>query len=414
MSCSKVKIILAGGGTGGHLYPGVAIAQEFRRQRPDLTILFAITRRKIDQQIMSQEGWEYVALPVESFRGVSWRTVRALGCLAWSIRQASSVVRKFKPSLIIGLGAYPSVPMIVAGKWSKVPIVIQEQNLYPGGANKMLARWADRVFISFPATESLFPAVSREKIVLAGNPVRQAVSHSGAVSPNSAVSPDSYVGAGPCACPDGAVSPSLSLEHELSLFEREQGEGLAIGRGKFTLLIFGGSKGAHRINEAVMEGLADIPKGLAGKLQIIHQTGQEDFEEVKRRYQQVPVKSVVLPFIYRMIETYQLADLVVCRAGATTVAEITLMGKPAIMIPYPYAVADHQATNAGELKKAGAAELILDRDLTGKSLWAMIQALAENPKKLARMREESKKLGKPDAASRIVQECLNLIRNTGK
>jgi UDP-N-acetylglucosamine--N-acetylmuramyl-(pentapeptide) pyrophosphoryl-undecaprenol N-acetylglucosamine transferase len=281
--------------------------------------------------------------------------------------------------------------------------VIQEQNLYPGGANKMLARWADRVFISFPATWDLFPSVPREKIVLAGNPVRQEA------SPSHTGGPDKGE------IPGGSERSSPPLEQELSLFEKGQEGGVTHEEGKFTLLIFGGSKGAHRINEAVMEGLAYIPKELAGKLQIIHQTGREDFEEVKRRYQQVPVKSVVLPYIYRMIETYRLADLVVCRAGATTVAEITLMGKPSIMIPYPYAVADHQATNAGELKKAGAAEMILDRDLTGKSLWAMIQTLMENPQKLAGMREESKKLGKPDAAFRIVQECLTLIeKRAGK
>ncbi|MEW5804029.1 MAG: undecaprenyldiphospho-muramoylpentapeptide beta-N-acetylglucosaminyltransferase [bacterium] len=365
-----VKIILAGGGTGGHLYPGVAIAQEFRRQRPDCEILFAITRKKSDQQIVSQEGWKYAALPVESFRGVSWQTVRALGCLAFSIRQAVFLVREFQPSLIIGLGAYPSVPMLVAGRWSRVPVVMQEQNLFPGRVNKMLARWAKRVFVSFPATEGFFPSDLRGKIVLTGNPVRQA-------------------GGVPV---DGDLRSQYGLE-----------------KGKFTLLIFGGSKGAHTINEAVLEGAADLPNDLAGKLQIIHQTGQEDFEEVKKSYQRIPVKSVVLPFIYRMMETYQLADLVVCRAGATSVAEITLLGKPSIMIPYPYAVDDHQATNAGELKKAEAAEMIIERELTGKGLWTMIGALMEHPEKLSRMREKAKKLGKPEAASRIVQECLHMI-----
>ncbi|MEW6380424.1 MAG: undecaprenyldiphospho-muramoylpentapeptide beta-N-acetylglucosaminyltransferase [bacterium] len=368
-----MNIILAGGGTGGHLYPGVAIAQEFRRQRPDSQILFCITRRKIDQQIISEEGWRYSTLPVESFRGVSWRTVRALGGLAWSIRQAGRLVQSFHPLLIIGLGAYPSVPMIVAGKWHRVPLVIQEQNIFPGGANKMLARWAERVFISFAGTEKYFPSVPDERIILTGNPVRQAAA--------------------------GSEGESNSSFRSL----------LGLEEGKFTLLIFGGSKGAHRINEAVLEGLAGLPKGLGEKLQIIHQTGQEDFYRVQQHYQELPVRATALPFIYRMMEAYQSADLVVCRAGATTVAEITLMGKAAIMIPYPYAVNDHQAMNAAELQKVGAAEMILERDLTGAGLWARIQTLMEHPQMLAKMQEESKRLGKPEAASRIVQECLKVV-----
>lgn len=391
-SKGKNKIILAGGGTGGHLYPGMAIAQEFQRQGQGDRILFAVTRRRMDRQIMSAEGWEYVTLPVESFRGISWRTARALVHLVRSIGQAVRLVRSFRPDLIIGLGAYPSVPMMVAGKLCRIPVVIQEQNLFPGGANRMLARWADRVFISFAETEKFLPSVDRRKIILTGNPVRR---------------------------------ESSSNKEALLGLEQAYLEQASLVKGKFTLLIFGGSKGAHRINEVVMEGLVNLPKELAGRLQIIHQTGEEDFERVQRFYrQQTSIKSpasgkgavsaVVLPFIHRMIEAYRLADLVICRAGATTVAEITLMGKAAVMIPYPYAVGDHQTTNARVLERAGAAELIPERELTGENLWNMIQTLMEHPQQLIRMQEESSKLGKPEATGMIVKECLNLIKSEKK
>jgi len=370
-----MNIILAGGGTGGHLYPGVAIAQEFQRQRPEAQILFCITRRKIDQQILSEEGWRYTTLSVESFHGISWRTVRAVGSFALSIRQANALVHSFHPALIIGLGAYPSVPMIVAGRWHKVPLVIQEQNLIPGRANRIMAKWAERVFISFAGTEAFFPSVPRERIILSGNPVRR------------------------------QEMPAEAKDRQRSDFRAL----LGLEEGKFTLLIFGGSKGAHRINEVILEGLANLSPAFAERLQIIHQSGQEDFDWVQRQYQKFPIKATVLPFIYRMMEAYMSADLVVCRAGATTVAEITMMGKPAILIPYPYAVGNHQAMNAAELHKAGAAEMILEQELTATGLWARIQALMEQPERLARMGQESKRLGKPEAAARIVQECLKVV-----
>ena len=368
-----MRIILAGGGTGGHLYPGLAIAQEFQSQKPEAQILFVITRRRIDQQIVSKEGWPYVHLPVESFRGFSWRTLWALGCLVWSIGLAVRLVKSYHPRLIIGLGAYPSVPALVAGKLCGVTLMIQEQNLFPGGANKFLSRWAKRIFISFSETKQFFPKRSRGRMILAGNPVRQ-----------------------------GLYNDSDGLKPDLrSVF--------GLNDDKFTLLIFGGSKGAHRINEAVMEGLSGLTEERAGRLQIIHQTGEGDFKEVKNFYQQFAVKSVVLPYIHEMADAYSAADLVICRAGATTLAEITVLGKASILIPYPYAVRDHQMINAQILETVGAAELISDGELAGDTLWSKIRRLMDHREGLLRMQQKAKKLGKPKAAHKIVRESLRLI-----
>jgi UDP-N-acetylglucosamine--N-acetylmuramyl-(pentapeptide) pyrophosphoryl-undecaprenol N-acetylglucosamine transferase len=368
-----MRIILAGGGTGGHLYPGLAIAREFQKQKPGARILFVITRRKIDQHIISQEGWPYVELPVESFRGISRRTLWALGSLIWSIRLAIRLVRSHCPRLIIGLGAYPSVPTLVAGKLCGVPLVIQEQNLFPGGANKLLARWAERVFISFSETERFLPRIPKERIILCGNPVRHGL------------------------CTDFKGLKAGFRSH------------FGLDDDIFTLLIFGGSKGAHPINKAMMEGLADLTEERAKRLQIIHQTGQEDFKEVKNFYHRISAKAVVLPYIHEMVDAYKAADLVICRAGATTLAEITALGKPSILVPYPYAVRDHQMINAKALQRVGAAELIPDRELTGNTLWSKIDRLMDHPEKLFCMQEEAKKLGKPKAACKIVQKSLCLI-----
>jgi len=371
--CCKAKIILAGGGTGGHLYPGIAIAQEFRRQRPEFHILFATTRRNIDQQILAEEDWPYVTLAVESFRGVSLRTVRAFGRLVRSVGQAMQLMRSYRPSLIIGLGAYPSVPVLVAGRLCGIPLLIQEQNVFPGGANGRLAGWADRICTSFPETGQFFPRSLGGRIVLTGNPVRH-----------------------------GFHEASADLGER---FRKQFG----LEDGKFTLLVFGGSSGAHRINEAVAEGLAHLPGEKVRRMQIIHQTGPEDLAGIKKCYEEAAMQAVVLPFIYQMTGAYQAADLVVCRAGATTVAEITALGKPSILISYAHAVGDHQTINARSLQQVGAAELITDQELTGGTLWSKIGELMDQPEKLSLMQSMSKNMGKPGAAGKIVRESLNLI-----
>lgn len=366
-------IMVCGGGTGGHLYPGVAMAGEFLRQRPETQVLFLVSSRKIDQQILTQEGWPYINLPIKNLRGFSWRTAGAMLSLIQSIKQAMGIIRRYRPSLIVGLGAYPSVPGLVAGKLCGIPLMIHEQNIFPGAANRLLSRWAKRIFLSYAETEKYLGGAAQDKIIVTGNPVRQEYSY----------------------------AQARPREEEYASFGLEA--------GKFTLLVFGGSTGSRRINEAVMEGLAHLPPERAARLQLIHQTGEEDFQKVVDNLRGQGLKRIVLPYIKRMIEAYRLADLVVCRAGATTLAELTTLGKPAILIPYPYAAEDHQMVNAQALQRAGAAELIADRELTGDRLWQEVFKLMDNPGQLTDMEKECRKLGKPEAAQRMVEESLAVI-----
>ncbi len=368
-----MKLILAGGGTGGHLYPGIALAQEFSKQKPEIDILFMITQRKIDQKIVSNEGWPYKDLPVKSFRGLSWQTTCAFYYLFLSVVKAFYILRSFRPSLIIGLGAYPSVPTLIAGKLCSVPLVIHEQNYFPGGANKLFSHWVEKIFISFEETRGFFSEFLQKKIVVSGNPIRQG---------------------------------GITSEGRGVLGEKKA--------GKSTVLIFGGSKGARRINEAVCQGLSKLSEEKRKRVQIIHQTGVEDHEKIQAFYEKKAIEATILPFIHKMMEAYQQADLVVCRAGATTLAEITLLGKASILIPYPFAVKDHQMINANSLYQAGAAGLIADKELTGDRLWEEIFELIDNPQKMHKMAKASKRFGKPEAARVIVRESINIIKEGGR
>jgi UDP-N-acetylglucosamine--N-acetylmuramyl-(pentapeptide) pyrophosphoryl-undecaprenol N-acetylglucosamine transferase len=354
-----MRLIMAGGGTGGHLFPGLAVAQEFRRRDAMTEILFVGTELGIESRVVPRTGFALETIPVKGMKGRGMRgLIEASYGVPVSIFRSLAIIRRFRPDCIIGLGGYASGPFLLAGKAQRIRCAIIEQNLRPGLTNRILGWIVDRVFTAYQESAAYFP---RAKVVESGNPVRWQ-----------------------------------------SLPEVGKDE-------KFTLLIFGGSAGARRINLCVVEALEKL-KDLAPGLRIIHQTGEADLMSIKAAYASLPFEAEILPFIERMDEAYARADLALCRAGATTVAELTAFGKPAILVPYPYAAYDHQRWNAEALKERGAAEMILDQELNGEKLAARVRALYFARERLGAMGEAARGLGRPDAAKRIVDECYALVQ----
>jgi UDP-N-acetylglucosamine--N-acetylmuramyl-(pentapeptide) pyrophosphoryl-undecaprenol N-acetylglucosamine transferase len=307
-----MRVIFAGGGTGGHLFPGLAVAREFQQRDSMTEILFVGTERGIEARVLPREGFRLETIPVRGLRGRGMRGfLDALWGVPTGLLRSLRIIRSFRPDFIIGLGGYASGPLLFAGKLRGLRCAIMEQNLRPGFTNRFLARFVDRVFTSYRESAAHF---SNGQILETGNPVRW---------------------------------------RQLPEVKRSD---------KFVLLVFGGSAGAHRINLAVVDAMKKL-SDLAGRLQIIHQTGHADFAAIKQIYDSLPLEAEVLPFIEKMDEAYARADLVLCRAGATTLAELTAFGKAAILVPFPYAIYDHQRWNAQMLQDQGAAEMILDQEI---------------------------------------------------
>ncbi|HWH77146.1 MAG TPA: undecaprenyldiphospho-muramoylpentapeptide beta-N-acetylglucosaminyltransferase [Candidatus Binatus sp.] len=352
-----MRIVLAGGGTGGHLFPGLAVAREFQRRDQRVEILFVGTEQGIEFRVLPKEGFKLETLTVKGIKGRGLRgLVDALYGVPESLLRSLSIIGKFRPDCVIGLGGYASGPFLLAAKIKSIPCAIIEQNLRPGFTNKLLARWVGRVFTAYRESADFMPGA---RVVETGNPVRW---------------------------------------QNLPMVEK---------RDKFSLLVCGGSGGARRINFAVVDALKQLTD-LSAKLFIVHQTGQLDYAAIQAAYAALPFEAEVLPFIDRMDDAYAQADLVICRAGAMTVAELTVFGKAAILVPFPYAIYDHQRSNAQALQERGAAEMILDQDLTGKYLAERIQNYFSDRAQLERMARAARALGRPDAATRIVDECYAL------
>ncbi|MBI4517363.1 MAG: undecaprenyldiphospho-muramoylpentapeptide beta-N-acetylglucosaminyltransferase [Deltaproteobacteria bacterium] len=349
-------MIVAGGGTGGHLFPGLAVAQAAAAE--GAAVLFVGSRYGIEARVIPQTTFPFEALPMRGLRGRGWRGVAdLLQQLPVALVRAWRILGDFRPDIVVGVGGYASAAMVLAAWLRRVPRVLLEQNAHPGLTNRRLGRLAQRVCTAFTEAAPFFPA---GRTTLTGNPVRTL--------------------AAPAAAP---------------------------GSG-FTLLVFGGSQGAHRLNVAATEAAAILRRQIA-ELRVIHQTGAADAGWVRQRYAQAGVTAEVSPFIEDMGSAYGQADLVVCRAGATTVAEITALGKPAILVPYPFAADDHQRANAEVLVHGNAAQMLLDRELTGTVLAARVAALAADPDGLQAMAAAARRLAIPDAAARVLAVCREVI-----
>ncbi len=358
-----IRLLLTGGGTGGHLFPAVATAQEFERQRPGTEILFVGTRRKMDTESLVEYGFSSESIVSYGLKGKSISQLfKAVATLPLSYVQAVRIIRKFKPDMILGVGGYVTGPVVAAGKSCGIPTLIHEQNSIPGLANRKLGKIVDRICLSLPGSEAHFPD---DKAVHTGNPVRKNI---------------------------------LDLAREKRTENKTE---------KPTLLVLGGSQGAQTVNKLVTE--AFLLHGLASKVNLIHQTGEKDAAEVLQLYGKAGIKARVKPFFKRMDKVYAQTDLLVSRAGATTLSEISVLGKPAILIPYPYAADNHQTKNGEYYVQGGGALLYQEKDISGVGLASIIDELTSDSERLEMMGAAMRGLSFPDAAERIVACCLETI-----
>ena len=362
-----MKVVIAGGGTGGHLFPGIAVAEEFKRRDEQTDVTFIGTRQGLEARVVPKEGYEIKFIKSGGLIGKSAiDKARGLWRLAGSISASKKMLRELRPDIVIGTGGYVSAGPVVSARMLSIPSLIMEQNLVPGLANKVLSRVSDAVTVTYH--ESI-PFLPKTRIFFTGNPVRQSVLRG-----------------------DKAVAlMALGLEPD-----------------RRTVLILGGSSGARSINNAMVSALAGL-LGMKNDIQLLHQTGEKDHEAVKRAYGQWGFVAKVEPFLYEMADAYAAADLVVSRAGATTLAELTALGKPSILIPYPYA-GGHQEFNAKKLADMGACRMLSDHDLSGELLAAQIKGLLSSEAALSMMGKQSRALGRPDAARKVVDIAESLVK----
>lgn len=354
-----MKVIIAAGGTGGHIYPGVAIAHELKRRDVNVEILFVGTPRGLESKIVPREGFELEMIQISALKGVSaFQRAKSLAELPASFLAARRILKRFKPEVVIGVGGYSSGPTLLMASLMKIPTMVVEPNAMPGFTNRVLARYVRAAALTFEDARKYF----RGRGVVTGNPVRGEFAH---------------------------------------LKKKERA-------AKLHVLIFGGSQGAHAINVA-MTGALPLLASHKDRLSITHQTGERDFETVKRAYEAASFDEAdVRAFIHDMANQFSQADVLICRSGATTAAEIASAGKAAIFVPFPYATDDHQRKNAEAFERMGAARMILQKDLTPESLAGNIEGLIENPVEIDRMEEASRKLGRPDSAERAVDLAIAL------
>lgn len=357
-------MIVAGGGTGGHLFPGLAVAEQWAGTESQ-SVLFVGSAFGIEARVIPQTRFAFRALHIRGLRGRGWRGALGLAMqLPAAVAAGWRILGQFRADVVLGVGGYASFPLVAAAWLRRVPAVLLEQNARPGLANRVLGRLARRICTTFEAANAYFP---RGRVVRTGNPVR--------------------------AFPAPAPGPAP--------------------RAGFTVLVFGGSQGAHRLNLAMADAAAALFAAIPD-LRLVHQTGAADREAVAARYAALGVAAEALAFIDDMGAAYHRADLVVCRSGATTVAELTVLGKPAVLVPYPFAADDHQRANAEVLAERGAAVLLLDRECSGERLAAIVIELARDRARLQAMGEAAQRLGVPDAAARVVATCRAVAGGGGE
>ena len=364
-----MRCVIAGGGTGGHLFPGLAIAEAFTEREMGNEVLFIGTEGGLEARILAEGRFPLRTIPVRPLLGRSWSArARALGILPRSIWEARNILKDFRPHVVLGVGGYASGPALVAAFLLRIKRAIHEQNLVPGMTNRLLRWFSQQIFVSFEETKEYFP---KPKTWVTGTPVRKEF-----------------------------------------LSSMSTGEARAARRtgSSFTLFVFGGSAGAQRINRAMVEALTSFDT-IKPSLKIIHQTGRDDFEQVSKSYQGKGFDALVRPFFEDMVSCYEESDLVVCRAGASTIAELAVCGRAAILVPYPFAARQHQLINARKLVELGGARMIRDQELSGPSLAKTVLHFYDHREELTRTEEAIRRLGRPGAAREIVEHCYALINS---
>src|SRR5947209_4821147 len=358
-----MRVLIAAGGTGGHIYPGIAVAKELMRRDPASVVKFVGTARGLETRLVRQAGFELSLIESAGLKNVGAAgKLKGLLVLPKSFFAARRLIKEFRPDIVVGAGGYVSGPVLLTAVLMRVPTLVMESNALPGFTNRRLALFVDAAAISFEESLKFFHG----KGVVIGNPVRR----------------------------------------EFFEIPRKQRD-----PARFSLLVFGGSQGARAINDAVLAALPRLERH-ADVLRIVHQTGESDFERVRAGYDAAGwgERADVRKYIDDMVAFFAESDLIVCRAGATTTAELIAAGKASLMIPFPFAADDHQRKNAEALAKAGASITVLQQDATGERIAQEIGALVENPERVTQMEDAARKLARGDAAVAAVDLIEKLVR----
>ena len=364
----RLKVAVAGGKTGGHLFPALALVREIETRVQHTHVLFFGTRSGIEAKIVPQQGYDIEFLSVSGFqRKLSMTNLMLPFKLIGSIAKCFYKLKRFNPDIVIGTGGYVSAPVLLTAALLRYPTLIQEQNSYPGVTTRLLSRVVDQVHLSFEDSAVYFK--NRDKLYVSGNPVR---------------------------------SVHVKVDRKTAL------EKFGLAGDRKTLFIFGGSQGAHSINLAVMHQLDELM--LNTDWQLLWGTGESDFQQVQNRCEPYGARIKAISFITDMASAYSVADLVVSRAGATTLSELQACGLPAILVPYPYAAEGHQEANARALVAKNAARMVLDSDLTTGPLVQEINKLADDDDARAALGSNLKALAKPDAARDIIDKMMLLLK----
>jgi UDP-N-acetylglucosamine--N-acetylmuramyl-(pentapeptide) pyrophosphoryl-undecaprenol N-acetylglucosamine transferase len=353
------RILIAAGGTGGHIFPGLAVADELVRRDPASVVVFVGTKRGLESRLVPRAGYALELLPILPLNGVgALGLLRGLAVLPFGFAGAALLVRRLRPAALLGVGGYAGGPVALAAALLGVRTVILEPNAKPGFTNRVLTPFVRHAACAYASARAAFGA----RGVLTGNPVR----------------------GGFATLPRKAHNPPL------------------------TLLVFGGSQGSRVINDALVDALPYLPG--PDRLRIVHQTGEKDLSRVATSYEAATREGEIVAFVDDMVRRFAEADLVLSRSGATTCAELTAAGKAAVLVPFKHSADDHQRENARAMEAAGAAMMLEERDLSGASLAAILASLVEAPERIAAMEDASRGLGRADAAARVADLVLGAPR----
>ncbi len=368
-----MKVLITGGGTGGHIYPALAIANKIKEEYPNSNILYVGTKNSMESEIVPKEGINFESIRVKGFtRKLSRDTLKSVKELFLGLNDARRVIRNFTPDIVIGTGGYVCGPLVLIAALKKIPTLIHEQNALPGVTNRILSRFVDRIAASFEESKKYFK--STNKVVLTGNPIRKDVIN---------------------------INKEIAYKH------------LNIDPKKHFVLAFGGSGGQKKLNDAMLKV---IEKNINNdNIQIIHVTGKRLYDNFTNTLKAKGIDKLnnnikIIPYLYEMPKAEAIADLIITSAGAISIAEITAIGAPSIIIPKGYSTDNHQEFNARALENNGAAAMILEKDLTGEKLNNLILDLLNKKNKLEKMAQNSKKLGKLDATEKIISIIRELMK----
>ncbi len=367
-----MNIVIAGGGTGGHVFPGIAVARELKRVLDDVEVTFIGTIEGIEASVVPKEGFNIKFIRSEGIVGRSaYKMISSALKIPLSIKDSYRILKDLKADVVLGVGGYCSGSVLLTAFLMGIPTIIHEQNIIPGFANKVLGKFAGVVAVTYFESINFFP---KEKTHLTGNPIRD------------------------------------------EILKGDRGRGyrtFALKKGLFTIFVFGGSSGASNINKGMGEALVYL-EDYKDKIQFLHQTGEKDFNFVREFYYAKGFRGTVIPFTHNMADAYAVADLVISRAGATTIAELTTCGKAAILIPYPFAAGNHQVANARKLLDIGAARMILDSELNGRILSGLVRHLLEDPDSIGEIERISRSIGRPNATKKIFDLMMSIVKKKSK